>query len=94
MRRVSHMLSSNRGWVQIIPRAIDYFTGKALEFEDLSDDDSDVFGSDFEDDDDDDDNNDLLGGRQRFELREGQVTFDQVRLNFLTFWSCVQISRV
>ena len=47
-----------------------------------------------DDDDDDDDNNDLLGGRQRFELREGQVTFDQVRLNFLTFWPCVQISRV
>lgn len=45
--------------LQIVPRAIDYFTGKALEFEDLSDDGSDdVFGSDFEDDDDDDDEDD------------------------------------
>ena len=35
--------------VQIIPRAIDYFTGKALEYEDFDDDD------DFEDIDDDDD---------------------------------------
>ncbi|KAL1691643.1 hypothetical protein GGG16DRAFT_91153 [Schizophyllum commune] len=44
---------------KIVPRAIDYFTGKALEFEDLSDDGSDdVFGSDFEDDDDDDDEDD------------------------------------
>lgn len=34
---------------QIIPRAVDYFTGKALEYEGIDDDD------DFEDDDDDDD---------------------------------------
>ena len=52
MRRVSHMLSSNRGWVQIIPRAIDYFTGKALEYEDFDDDD------DFEDIEDDEDDED------------------------------------
>ena len=37
---------------QIIPRAIDYFTGKALEFEDFDDDDDDF--EDMEDDDDDD----------------------------------------
>uniref|UniRef100_D8PUP2 Nucleosome assembly protein n=1 Tax=Schizophyllum commune (strain H4-8 / FGSC 9210) TaxID=578458 RepID=D8PUP2_SCHCM len=44
---------------KIVPRAIDYFTGKALEFEDLSDDGSDdVFGSDYGDDDDDDDEDD------------------------------------
>ena len=38
--------------VQIIPRAIDYFTGKALEYEDFDDDD------DFEDIDDDDEDED------------------------------------
>ena len=38
--------------VQIIPRAIDYFTGRALEFEDFDDDDE------FEDIDDDDDDDD------------------------------------
>jgi hypothetical protein len=36
--------------VQIIPRAIDYFTGKALEYESMDDDDDD-----YEDTDDDDD---------------------------------------
>jgi nucleosome assembly protein 1-like 1 len=37
---------------QIIPKAIDFFTGKALEYEVLSDDDDDVFEDEDEDDDD------------------------------------------
>lgn len=37
---------------KIIPRAVDYFTGKALELEDLDDDDDDY--EDLDDDDDDD----------------------------------------
>ncbi|KAL1742187.1 hypothetical protein HDZ31DRAFT_43798 [Schizophyllum fasciatum] len=40
---------------KIIPRAIDYFTGKALEFEDMSDDDVFGSGSEYEDEDDDED---------------------------------------
>lgn len=38
---------------QIIPRAIDYFTGKALEYEDFDDDEDDF--EDIEDDEDDED---------------------------------------
>lgn len=38
--------------MQIIPRAVDYFTGKALEYEALDDDDEDF--EDLEDDDDED----------------------------------------
>ena len=38
--------------LKIIPRAVDYFTGKALELEDLDDDDDDY--EDLDDDDDDD----------------------------------------
>lgn len=44
---------------KVIPRAIDYFTGKALEFEDMSEDGSDdVFGSDFDDEDEEDEDED------------------------------------
>ena len=39
--------------MQIIPRAIDYFTGKALEYEDFDDDDD--FDEDLDDEDDDED---------------------------------------
>lgn len=38
---------------KLIPRAIDWFTGEALAFEEISDDELD--GADFDDDDDDDD---------------------------------------
>lgn len=38
---------------QIIPRAVDYFTGKALEYDMLSEDEDDY--EDLDDDDDDDD---------------------------------------
>ena len=38
---------------KLIPRAIDWFTGEALAFEELSDDDLDA--GDFDDDDDEDD---------------------------------------
>lgn len=41
-------------YVQIIPRAIDYFTGKALEFEDFDDDDDDFEDIDEDDEDEDD----------------------------------------
>ena len=45
----------------MIPRAIDYFTGKALEYDMLSEDDDDFDG----DDDDDDDDVDELDGMVR-----------------------------
>jgi len=47
---------------KIIPRAIDYFTGKALEYDVLEEDDEE---DDYEDIDDDDDDED--GGRGRFD---------------------------
>jgi nucleosome assembly protein 1-like 1 len=56
---------------KIIPRAVDYFTGKALEydFEDEDDDDfedlDDDEEGDFDDDDDDDDDDDLPASRRR-----------------------------
>lgn len=49
---ISYMLTFPSPGAQIIPRAIDYFTGKALEYEEMDDDDD---FEDFEDDDDDDD---------------------------------------
>lgn len=57
--RVSHhnpypqdLIYTNHMVIQIIPRAVDYFTGKALEYEDLADLDDD---EDYEDIDDDED---------------------------------------
>ena len=44
--------------MQIIPRAIDYFTGKALEYEDF-DDDEDFADMDDDDEDDDEFDNDV-----------------------------------
>jgi nucleosome assembly protein 1-like 1 len=41
--------------LQIIPRAIDYFTGKALEYESMDEDDFE----DYDDDDDEDDEDDV-----------------------------------
>ena len=40
--------------MQIIPRAVDFFTGKALEYEDMDDDDYEDEDDEDEDDDDDD----------------------------------------
>ena len=54
---IYHSVYSSLISVQIIPRAIDYFTGKALEYEDGFDDDDDAF-EDMDDDDDDDDDDD------------------------------------
>ncbi|KAF8996152.1 nucleosome assembly protein [Cyathus striatus] len=64
---------------KIIPRAVDYFTGKALEydfddqddddFEDLEDDDEE---GDFDDDDDDDDDDDLPASRRRLPPKKGK----------------------
>lgn len=47
----SHTLTE---FAQIIPRAIDYFTGKALEYEDFDDDDEDFEDIDEDDEDEDD----------------------------------------
>lgn len=65
---------------KIIPRAIDYFTGKALEYElmedgedldDLDDDDEDDFDDDDDEDDSDDEDNDLPATRRRGGKRGG-----------------------
>jgi nucleosome assembly protein 1-like 1 len=43
---------------KLIPRAIDWFTGEALAFEELDEDDLEGFGDDDDEDDDDDDDQD------------------------------------
>jgi nucleosome assembly protein 1-like 1 len=43
------------GRLQIIPRAIDYFTGKALEYDDMGLDEEDEFDDDDDDDEEDED---------------------------------------
>lgn len=56
---------------KIIPRAIDYFTGKALEYDDVgldSDDDEDIEEFDDEDDDEDEDDLDEVGFSPRYNL--------------------------
>ncbi|PWN28515.1 NAP-domain-containing protein [Jaminaea rosea] len=54
---------------RIIPRAVDYFSGKALAYEDLDDDDFE--DEDDEDDDDEDDEDEEDDGRQRRSLGAG-----------------------
>lgn len=50
--------------VKLIPRAIDWFTGKALEYEGLTQDPEDVYDEeDFEEDDDDDDDDEYEEGK-------------------------------
>lgn len=56
--------------MQIIPRAVDYFTGKALEYESYDDDD------DFEDlDDDEDDDEDRFDDVRLFRLNRHLLSF-------------------
>ena len=52
---------TNHLFSQVIPRAVDYFTGKALEWED-DEDDEDSFD---EDDDDESDEDDVPASRRR-----------------------------
>lgn len=59
---------------KLIPRAIDWFTGEALAFEEISDDELD--GADF-DDDDDDDEDDLSEDHD-----DEEESDDDVRTNF------------
>ena len=51
---IYHSVYSSLISVQIIPRAIDYFTGKALEYEDAFDDEDDFEDIDEDEDEDDD----------------------------------------
>ena len=51
---------------QVVPRAIDYFTGKALAFDDYSEsEDEDDYETEASDEDDDDDDDDDLPSRRR-----------------------------
>lgn len=65
---------------KLIPRAIDWFTGEALQFEEL---DEDLEEGDFEDEDDEEDD-DLSEERDDDEESEEEV-------NFLRFLSCCKI---
>ena len=58
--------------LKVIPRAIDYFTGKALEYDMLSEDDDDY---EDEEDDDDDDDVDGLDGMVRLFFSEFSLLF-------------------
>ena len=57
------IISSLASFSKIVPRAIDYFTGKALEYEEGFDDDDDDFEDIDDDDEDDDDHFDDVRGR-------------------------------
>lgn len=58
------LTTSHLAYLQIIPRAIDYFTGKALEYDDMgldSEDDEDIEEFDEDDEDEDDEDAEEVG---------------------------------
>lgn len=70
---------------KLIPRAIDWFTGQALKFEGLDDDD---FGEqDLEDEDDEDDDNEDDSSEERDEEDESdeEVTHPELHVCFINF---------
>jgi hypothetical protein len=69
---------------KLIPRAIDWFTGEALQFEEIDDDlDEDEFDDDDEDDEDDDDDDD-----RRSDGDGDEETEDEVKQHAVRYISC------
>jgi ABC-type Zn2+ transport system substrate-binding protein/surface adhesin len=70
---------------KLIPRAVDWFTGEALQFEEIDDDlDEDEFDDDDEDDEDDDDDDDRRSDGDGDEETEDEVHQHPSPVNLLS----------
>jgi nucleosome assembly protein 1-like 1 len=74
---------------KLIPRAIDWFTGEALQFEELGDEvDQDEFGGDEDEDEEDDDDDDRRSDNADEESDEEVCFRLPYFLSYLVFFAC------
>lgn len=72
-RPASFFPSSFLTYLQIIPRAVDYFTGKALEYDMMDEDEEDYEDIDEEDDDEDQYEDEVCMSYPFFRWRQGSI---------------------